>query len=326
MSHNQSKRAKRIMLDREAIKGGIRRQRSIQDSTYRLYRRRLNRLKGWCDRHGINYPAIRGRQFADYLLDLYDADYSYDYLRGAWTAFKYAYPKEADKKVVRNVLKHVQSEDDHVHRQAVSITPKEIDRLYTALRIPLVSGRAGVPESEVSADRRARKYYVAFLFMFYCGLWSDELTRVKWEDVTRNEDGSGTLYIEKSKYRYNAPYTKPIPAPVMYEWNLMRMASGACKPFPTYRYLARALKRADEESGIQKGFTTHSFKVGMANLLVQKGYSTKQIADAMGWKAERMVHLYTRNNPGQFNALREIGRNVALSSHWVGGKWAARVS
>ena len=326
MSQNRGEPKTRIMLDRKAIKGGIRRQRSIQNSTYQLYRRRLNRLRAWCEKGSIDYDRIRGRQFADYLLDLYEGGYRYDYLRGAWTAFKYAYPKKADKKAVRNVLKFVQSEDDHVHRQAVSITSEEIDRLYAALRVPLASGRSGVPEREVSAEKRARRYYVAFLFMFYCGLRSDELTRIEWADVTRNEDGSGTLYIAKSKYRYNDPYTKPIPARVMYEWNLMQMASTARKPFPTYRYLARALKRADEESGIQKGFTTHSFKVGMANFLVQKGYSTKQIADAMGWRSERMVRVYTRNNPGQFNALQEIGRNMALSSLWVGGKRKARVS
>ena len=326
MSHNRGERKTRIMLDRAAIKGGIRRQRSIQDSTYRLYRRRLNRLKAWCEKSGINYPRIRGRQFADYLLDLYEGGYRYDYLRGVWTAFKYAYPKVADKRAVRNVLKFAQSEDDHVHRQAVSITQHEVDRLYAALRVPRESGRSGVPESEVSAEKRARRYYVAFLFMFYCGLRSDELTRIEWEDVTRNEDGSGTLYIAKSKYRYNDPYTKPIPPRVMYEWNLMQMASRARKPFPTYRYLARALKKADEESGIRKGFTTHSFKVGMANLLVQKGYSTKQIADAMGWRSERMVGLYTRNNPGQFNALQDVGRSMASSSLLAGGKREARVS
>ena len=210
--------------------------------------------------------------------------------------------------------------NEHTHKQAVSITLAEIERLYKALLVRLASGRAGVRESAVSAQKRARKYYVAFLFMFFCGLRSAELTAIEWEHVTSNDDGSGTLYIGQSKYRYNDPYTKPIPTRVMYEWNLMRMASSRRKPFPTYKYLSRALKTADKEAELNKGFTTHSFKVGMANLLVQAGYSTKQIADAMVWKSERMVHYYTRNNPGKFNALREIGKDVTLSSLWVGPK------
>ena len=217
MSHTQGKRAKRIMLDRAAIKEGTRRKRSIQHSTFQLYRRRLNCLKEWCKEHSIKYAHIRGREFADYLLDLSEAGYCYDYLRGAWTAFKYAHPKAAEKKVVRNVLSHFQAADDHIHKQAISITPEEIDRLYAALRIPRENGRAGVPESEISASKRARKYYVAFLFMFYCGLRSDELTRIRWEDVTSNDDGSGRLYIEQSKGRYNDPYTKPVPARVMFQ-------------------------------------------------------------------------------------------------------------
>ena len=64
----------------------------------------------------------------------------------------------------------------------------------------------------------------------------------------------------------------------------------------------------------------------MANLLVQAGYSTKQIADAMGWKSETMVHYYTRNNPGKFNALREIGKDVTLSRLWVGQKWEQKTA
>ena len=326
MFQNRGRRETRIMLDRAAIQGGVHRNRSIQESTLKLYRRRLNRLKVWCIAREIKYKKIRGAEFADYLCDLYEGGYNFPYLRGIWTAFKFANPKIAEKKKVRRTLAYFQSQNKTQHKQAPSITASEIDRLYAALRVPRVNGRAGVPESEVSAEKRARRYYVAFLFMFYCGLRSDELTRIEWEDVTRNEDGSGTLYIAKSKYRYNDPYTKPIPARVMYEWNLMQMASRARKPFPTYRYLARALRRADEESGVQKGFTTHSFKVGMANLLVQEGYSTKQIADAMGWKSERMVQLYTRNNPGQFNALQEIGRNMALSSLPTVGRREARVS
>ena len=106
----------------------------------------------------------------------------------------------------------------------------------------------------------------------------------------------------------------------------MRMATSCRKPFPTYRYLLRAIKTADEKSGLNKGFTTHSFKVGMANLLVQKSYSTKQIADAMGWKSERMVHQYTRNNPGKFNALREIGKDVTLPGLWVGEPWERKTA
>ena len=291
MSHNQGLVVqKRIMLDREAIQGrNTSRKRSIQDvDSIDCTGRRLNRLKAWCEEQGIKYRQIRGRDFADYLCDLYEAGYRYDYLRGAWTAFKYAFPVAAEKKRVQNVLANVRAEDDHTHKQAVSITTSEIDRLYAAIREPIASGRAGAPESEVCADRRARTYYVAFLFMFYCGLRSDEVTRIEWDHVTPNDDGGGTLYIEKSKGRYNDPYTKPIPPRIMYEWNLMRMASGRRKPFPTYRYLLRALKKADEVSGIKKGFTTHSFKVGMANLLVQKGYSLSKslmrwVGSLRGW-------------------------------------------
>ena len=314
------------MLDRAAIQEGIRRKRPIQKSTQKLYERRLNRLKAWCEGQGIKYKKIRGRDFAEYLCDLHEDGYNYHYLRGAWTAFKYASPAAAEKKRVRNVLTNIKAEDKHRHKQAVSITGAEIDRLYGALRVPLASGRAGVPESAVSAQKRAQKYYVAFLFMFYCGLRSAELTAIEWEHVTSNDDGKGTLHIEQSKCRYNDPYTKPVPAPVMYQWNLMRMASSRRKPFPTYRYLLRALKTADEAAGLNRGFTTHSFKVGMANLLVQEGYSTKQIADAMVWKSEWMVHYYTRNNPGKFNALREIGKDVTLSSLWVGAKWEQKTA
>ena len=326
MTHTQLNRETRIMLDRAAIQEGIRRKRSIQKSTQKLYERRLNRLKAWCEGQGIKYKKIRGRDFAEYLCDLHEDGYNYHYLRGAWTGVQIRVSGSGREERVRNVLTNIKAEDKHRHKQAVSITGAEIDRSmarcgYLSRRVEPVYLRA-----QLSAQKRAQKYYVAFLFMFYCGLRSAELTAIEWEHVTSNDDGKGTLHIEQSKCRYNDPYTKPVPAPVMYQWNLMRMASSRRKPFPTYRYLLRALKTADEAAGLNRGFTTHSFKVGMANLLVQQGYSTKQIADAMVWKSEWMVHYYTRNNPGKFNALREIGKDVTLSSLWVGAKWEQKTA
>ena len=280
----------------------------------------------WCEANGINYDTIKGSEFSEYLLDGWEDGRTFPYLRDVWTAFKHASPKQAEKKTVKRVLAYCQGENTHVYTQAPSITPAEIDRLYQAMKVPRAKGRGGRPEPEVTAAKRARKYYVSYLFMFYCGLRSDELIRTKWDDITANDDATGTLRIEKSKNRYTGAYTKPIPAFVMNEFKTMRIGTRRPKPFTCYRMLRENLRRADEESGLKRGFTTHSFKVGMANLLVQRGYPTKQIADALEWKNEFMVHYYTRNNPGKFNALAHVGENVPVGSLWVGPKWEAKAS
>ena len=273
----------------------------------RVYEQRWNVVVQWCAAHGIDPERITAGDFADYLEDQFEAGRRYTYLKKHWVAFRHKHGNEkAHDREVKGVLQQVQvwREEKEPEKQAAHIRPEEIDILSEAVRRPRARGRGGLPETPVAADKRMRLYRVAWLMLYHCGMRPSEVSNLEWRDVSAKQDGSGEVAIRVSKTS-DIPIIKPVPASVMYEFNLHRIGSKRRKPFPTYGRLLSELHRADRESGLNKGFTLHSFRVGITNYMVANGYTHKQIQDAMGWKSSAMVDRYARNNPEKFNALRD---------------------
>ena len=189
-------------------------------------------------------------------------------------------------------------------KQAVHIGLADIEALCNALRIPRARGRGGRPETPVAASKRAQMYRVAWLMLYHCGMRPSEVCNLEWDDIRTKPDGWGEVVIQISKTS-DVPITKPVNPAVMSEFKVYKIGTGRRKPFPTYDRILRELHRVDRESGLNKGFTLHSPRVGITNSMVTAGYSHKQIQDGIGWKSFAMVDRYSRNNPEKFNALRD---------------------
>ena len=113
---------------------------------------------------------------------------------------------------------------------------------------------------------------------------------------------AGLWLIRKSK-NHSGATRRPIQKWVMTEFKLLKIGSNDAKPFRGYDALRKEIRRADHESGLNRGFGTHSFRRGSACHMAKAGATTPQIRMAGGWKTDAMVAIYTDDSPYKTDAL-----------------------
>ena len=126
-----------------------------------------------------------------------------------------------------------------------------------------------------------------------------EVVAMRWGDVEFLDDGTGRLFVPRSKTDQRGVGT------VLYisggdcaRLRSLRPADAADdeRVFPiSIRQMDRRIKDICERAGLDGSFSTHSPRIGMAEDLCESGASILEMQHAGRWKTTKMPWLYTRN-------------------------------
>jgi len=143
-----------------------------------------------------------------------------------------------------------------------------------------------------------------------------EAAELVWADVSRASDGSGRLVIRHSK---TDPEGKGavayLGAATMDALERIRPvdASPEVSVFGiTGPYISVRIAELAERSGLGKGYSGHSCRIGMAQDLAAEGYSLTQLMTAGRWANPAMPARYTRNEAAARNAVAQYYRQLSL--------------
>ncbi len=167
-----------------------------------------------------------------------------------------------------------------------------------------------------------------FSLMSDCMLRVSELVAVRPADVEITSDGSGRLHLPKSKTdQEGAGATLYVGAPTMeriHNWlHLIEQQIGEidqnAKLFRSIRKgghiqltgmstqgIRKNLKQYVSEAGLQGRFSGHSFRVGTAQSLAQRGATLTQMQTVGRWKSPKMPASYCRNELAGRSAIATL--------------------
>ena len=193
-------------------------------------------------------------------------------------------------------------------KQAPALTEKVFWEIIPVACRPRV-GRGGSLERPETALERGRTDIATIGMMRDCLLRVSEASEAVWGDMERDPDGSGTLWIPKSKTDQDGEgEVGYISAATMTFLDAMRgpgVAPGDRVIGLRPNQLSRRIKRAALEVGLGEGFSGHSPRVGMAVDLSRSGASLTRMMNAGRWKSPSMPALYTRRDAAKRNAVAE---------------------
>lgn len=120
------------------------------------------------------------------------------------------------------------------------------------------------------------------------------------------------MTIKRSKTSVK-PETVPIAAPAInairqyrefLEYHDMTGLKRYRRPFvPKRNYFCKLLNQGAELAGIEKRFSSHSFRVGPTLFMEDNGVDELTIQQTGRWKKREMVNYYTRNSPNFGNGM-----------------------
>lgn len=186
-------------------------------------------------------------------------------------------------------------------RQARALSEGEMQSVVMSLGWPRAArGRGGGPEKRETAARRAANDLALLLAMTQGGLRRSEAERLSWGDVSLAGDGSGRIYVGRSKTDQEG---KGAVVAVRADCAaaLMRIrpaeAADADRVFGVSgRQIDRRLKAMCAAAGIgAEGISGHTPRVTLARRMSERGAPSHVIQRQGRWASAGMVLLYTRN-------------------------------
>ena len=182
-------------------------------------------------------------------------------------------------------------------RQAKGITKDDLNAIMESACIPRL-WNDGRTESAEAAERRGRVDIALISTMRDALLRVSETAALTWEDIEEWDDGSGRLYIRRSKTDAEGEGTVAfLSVQTMENLDAIRgMSSGEDSVFGLMpNGISTRIKEAARAAGLGEGYSGHSSRVGMARDLARAGTELTRLMTAGRWRSPRMPALYTRN-------------------------------
>ena len=274
-------------------------ERALSKRTRQDYRRMQAAFETWCSRQGETVlpatPGLLGRYLRDRALT--GDRHSTLVVRAAaiGSAHKVrGLGNPADDEAVRKLLRAVRIDQAGTDpKQASGLTSECLARIRLAER-PTRSGRLTVALCSTMRDGLLR---------------IGEAAAIEWRDVHRDDDGTGTLTIRKSKTdRFGAGAVVALSAETMAD--LDRLDPNGNRVFPlTPRSIARRIKTAAKRAACPGNFSGHSPRVGMAQDLYRAKFTLVEIQIAGRWKSPNMVAYYCRRMMARESAVARFHKN-----------------
>ena len=219
----------------------------------------------------------------------------------------------AGSELAKRTLAGLVREKAAPQRQARALGLAELAAIKATASSPRTGRQSGRTESQEKARGRGRADIALCSVLFYGGLRRSEAAALAWGDVEASEDGSGLLWVRRSKTDQEAEGdVRYLPRVAMEALGAIRL-EGTDPGDPVFglsgRQVGRRVAAAARAAGLGEGFSGHSGRTGLAAELSRAGASTHEIAAAGGWKSAGMVIRYTR---------RETARRGAVAKYLEG--------
>ena len=279
---------------------------NIAESTVEAYERCWRMFTNWCDKKDrIPEPA----NLAVYLNE---AAVSESTLRNTLKAAcrELNIPKGDIRDTLSNVISNRQKHQELPlgKGKAQGLTQGDFDKIVECGKIDPVS--------------------VALIATMRDGLLrSAEVVEITWADITHQGDGSGRLFIQRSKTDQMGRGAEVyLSRPTMARLAEIRPPGtyGTQKVFPFgTRTVRKRLETAGKRAGLPGQYSGHSCRVGMAQDLAAGGASTTLIQDAGRWKDASMPARYARGGAllhgavaQYYSRLEEDDQSAEIDGMW----------
>ena len=158
-------------------------------------------------------------------------------------------------------------------------------------------------------SRHQRETLVMCLVMRDALLRCAEAAAVQWQDIDRDDDGSGSLLIRQSKTdQFGVGHVLYLSPETVRLLDTIRPGKDAVgRVFPMHpRTIGRRIQAAAARAGLEGRFRGHSPRVGMALDLADNGASLVEMQHAGRWKSPVMPAHYTRSQRAKKSAVAKL--------------------
>lgn len=284
---------------------------SLAENTRRAYLGHWQAFSEWCRNNGYFPAPAAAETVAAHLAALAEtaAASTLKVRRAAVGAAHRAagLADPAGSELVKRALAGLVRERAAPQRQARALGLAELAAIKATACQPRTGRQSGRTESRENAQRRGRTDIALCSVLFYAGLRRSEAAALAWGDVEASADGSGLLWVRRSKTDPEAGGSaRYLPRAAMEALGAVRPedAGPEASVFGlSGRQAGRRVAAAARAAGLGEGFSGHSGRTGLAAELSRAGASTHEIAAAGGWKSAGMVIRYTRKETAKRGAV-----------------------
>ena len=287
------------------------RRRSALANTTRGYEVGWRRFAAWCE--GRGYPALPTAPtvLASFLLYLGREGRALATIRAYCAAVVDRHntgglPNPADSKDVRDAMSDLHSLLGGEQRQARPLDAAAFEAIRRSAGIPRRRPDGSRERLEDALERGAQDIAIISV-MRDAMLRVGEAAALVWADVRPWSDGTGRVYIRRSKTDQRAAGDlKYVDEQAMSDLELVRprfheerdriFGVGA-------RQLSVRIKEAARAAGLGGGFSGHSPRVGMAIDLAMDGSGLPELQQAGRWKSGQMPARYIRGMAAEQEAV-----------------------
>ena len=275
----------------------------VSENTRKNYRSQWRLFLGWASNRRISALPADPVQVAAYLAErLVKHGHRPATLQASAAALGFVHRNEGfadpcEATEVRNVLRSARRMAGSEQKQAKGITDDDLKAIAESACIPR-RWSDGRTESVEVAERRGKKD-IAMISVMRDGLLRvSEASVVTWADIQEDEDGTGRLYIGRSKTDAEGEGAVVfLSVQTMESLDAVRgMSSGEGSVFGLRpNGISTRIRDAAWAAGLGEGYSGHSPRVGMARDLARAGTELPRLMTAGRWRSPRMPALYTRN-------------------------------
>ena len=188
----------------------------------------------------------------------------------------------AGTELVKKALAGLVRERAAPQRQARALGLAELAAIRATACQPRTGRQSGRTESRERALERGRADIALCAVLFYAGLRRSEAAALAWGDVEAADDGSGLLWVRRSKTNPEAEGSaRYLPRSATEALEAVR-PEGAGPEASVFglsgRQVGRRVAAAAAAAGLGSGFSGHSGRTGLAAELSRTGASTHEIA------------------------------------------------
>ena len=275
----------------------------VSENTRKNYRSQWRLFFGWASGRSVSALPADPLQVAAYLAErLVRHGHKPATLQTAAAAIGFVHrsagladPCEAAE--VRDMLRSARRMAGSEQKQAKGITEDDLKAIMESACIPR-RWNDGRMESVEAAECRGKKDIALVSAMRDGLLRVSETAALTWEDIEEYEDGTGRLYIRRSKTDAEGEGAVAfLSVRTMDSLEAIRwMSSGEDSVFGLMpNSISTRIKEAAIAAGLGEGYSGHSPRVGMARDLARAGTELPRLMTAGRWRSPRMPALYTRN-------------------------------
>ena len=284
---------------------------SLAENTRRAYLGHWAAFSGWCAEHGYPPAPAAPETVAAHLAAAAETcgASTLKVRRAAIGAAHRAagLGDPAGGELVKRALAGLVRENAAPQRQARALGLAELAAIKATACQPRRGRQSGRIESREKARERGRADIALCSVLLLAGLRRSEAAALAWGDIEASADGSGLLWVRRSKTDPEAEGSaRYLPRAAMQALAAIR-PEGASAEAPVFglsgRQIGRRVGAAAAGAGLGSGFSGHSGRVGLAAELSRAGASTHEIAAAGGWKSAGMVIRYTRRETAKRGAV-----------------------